>query len=170
LNGLRLAICIKLLKNGRVPNYCFDIIQDLGGLVIYFYISVLVISIMPTGLNYHFNTVNESNMKWIEIIKVLKGILSVDVLRISEKNEIIKLFANTRKLHFALKLSLKCLMASTFLVYVLIILFKYDFYYTIKFGLISAIVSYYVIYFASTITYYSLMYFLIICYYFLSTV
>ena len=92
LNALKSAISIKLLKNGRIPDYCFDIIQHIGGIVTYVLIASFLIGLMTAGFNYRFNTGIESNMKWLQIINVLKGVSSVEELRISEKNKVIKLF------------------------------------------------------------------------------
>jgi hypothetical protein len=51
---------------------------------------------MTAKFNYRFNTGIESHLKWLQIIKVLKGVSSVEELRISEKI-VIKLFLNIRK-------------------------------------------------------------------------
>ncbi len=165
LNALKSAISIKLLKNGRIPDYCFDIAEHIGGIVIYFLIASFLIGLMTSGFNYRFNTGIESHLKWLQIIKVLKGVSSVEELRISEKNKVIKLFLNTRKLYKALKLSFNFLMTIVFLMETAIILFKYDFYRAITIGLISLIDFWLYCYYIAGIIYYSLMYFLIISYY-----
>jgi hypothetical protein len=104
-------------------------------------------------------------MKWLQIIKVLKGVLSVEELRISDKNKVIKLFLNTDKLYKALKLSYNCLMTIIFLITTAIILFKYDFYRAITIGLISLIIIWLYCNYTAGLIYYSLMYFLIVSYY-----
>jgi hypothetical protein len=165
LNALKSAISMKLLKNGRIPDYCFDIVQHIGGIVIYVLIASFVIGLMTSGLNYRFNTGIESHMKWLQIIKVLKGVSSVEELRIPEKNKVIKLFLNTDKLYKALKLSFNCFMTILFLMPTAIIVLNYDFFRAISFGLISLIVFWLDYYYIAGIIYYSLMYFLIISYY-----
>jgi hypothetical protein len=165
LNALKFAISIKLLKNGRIPDYCFDIVQHVGGIVIYVLIASCLICLMTAGFNYRFNTGIESNMKWLQIIKVLKGVSSVEELRIPEKNKVIKLFLITDKLYKALKLSFNCFMTILFLMSTAIIVFNYDFFRAIFIGLISLIVFWLYCYYAAGIVYYSLMYFLVISYY-----
>jgi hypothetical protein len=162
---LKTAISMKLLKNGRIPDYCFDIVQHIGGIVIYVLIAVFLLALMTAGFNYRFNTGIESHMKWLQIIKVLKGVSSVEELRIPEKNKVIKLFLNTDKLYKVLKLSFNCLMTIIFLMLTAIIVFKYDLFRAISIGLISLIVLWLHSYYIASIFYYSLMYFLIISYY-----
>jgi hypothetical protein len=156
---------MKLLKNGRIPDYCFDIVQHIGGIVIYVLIAVFLLALMTAGFNYRFNTGIESHMKWLQIIKVLKGVSSVEELRIPEKNKVIKLFLYTDKLYKVLKLSFNCVMTIIFLMLTAIIVFKYDFFRAISIGLISLIVFWLYCYYIAGIIYYSLMYFLIISYY-----
>jgi hypothetical protein len=83
---------MKLLKNGRIPDYFFDILQHIRGIVVYVLIASFLAGLMISGFNYQFNTRIKSHMKWLQIIKVLKGVSSVEELRISEKNKVIKLF------------------------------------------------------------------------------
>jgi hypothetical protein len=83
LNPLKFAIALKLTKDGRVPDYCFDFIQEVGGHAIYFYFASSINALMATAFNYYFICGDEPNMKWIEIIKVLKGISFVENLRIN---------------------------------------------------------------------------------------
>jgi hypothetical protein len=165
LNALKSAISMKLLNNGRIPDYCFDIVQHIGGIVIYVLIASFLIGLMTAGFNCRFNTGIESHMKWLEIIKVLKGVSSVEELRISEKDKVIKLFLSTDKLYKALKLSFNCFMTILFLMPTAIILFKYDFYRAITIGLTSLIVFWLNCYYIVGLIYYSLMYFLVISYY-----
>ena len=165
LGVLKTAISMKLLENGRIPDYCFDIVQHIGGIVIYVLIAIFLLTLMTAGFNYRFNTGIESHMKWLQIIKVLKGVSSVEELRIPEKDKVIKLFLITDKLYKALKLSFNCLMTIIFLMLTAIIVFKYDFFRAISIGLISLIIGWLYCYYAAAIIYYSLMYFLIISYY-----
>jgi hypothetical protein len=162
---LRSAISMKLLKNGRIPDYCFDMAQHIAGIVIYVLMIGILIGLMTAGFNYRFNTGIESHMKWLQIIKVLKGVSSVEELRIPEKNKVIKLFLNTEKLYKTLKLSYNCFMTIIFLMLTAIIVFKYDFFRAISIGLITLITSWLYCYYIAGIIYYSLMYFLIISYY-----
>jgi hypothetical protein len=165
LHALKSAISMKLLKNRRIPDYCFDIAQHIGGIVVYFLITSILTGLMTSGFNFQFNTGIESHMKWLQIIKVLKGVSSVEELRISDKNKVVKLFLSTDKLYKALKLSFNFLMTIIFLITTAIIVVKYDFFRAISIGLISLIVFWLYCYYVVGLIYYSLMYFLVVCYY-----
>jgi hypothetical protein len=165
LSALKFAVSLKLLENGKIHDYCFDIVQHVGGIVIYFLTLGFLIALMTAGFNYEFNTANESIMKWLEIIQVLKGVSSVKVLKIPERNEVIKFFLNTGTLYKALKLSFCFLITFSIMICPTIIIFNYDFYRAISFGLISLMLILLYCYYSVALIHYCLMYFLIICYY-----
>jgi hypothetical protein len=165
LNPLKFAVAFKLTKDGRVPDYCFDFIQEFGGLIIYFYFAGSIIALMATAFNCYIISGNETKMKWIEIIKVLKGVSSVENLRINNEEEIKKFFVNSQKLFKIFRISFICAIISIFLNVILIMIFNYDFYYALKYGFISALVFCLYLYYSLGIIYHTIMYFFIICYY-----
>jgi hypothetical protein len=165
-NVLRFAIYIKLVNNDRLPDYCFDLIQEAGGLVIYFYLANMMVAIMTTGFNYHFNTGNESNMKWIEILKALKGITPLNVVTILDQNEVKKFFVNTKQIYDMIRFSFKINKKCTLIIVCVMFSLKFDdLLRSIKLRLMAALISYFFGYCCLAVFYYSLMYFLIICYY-----
>jgi len=164
-NSIKFFIFISLLDNERVPDYCFDFIQEVGGLIIYFYIANGIISAMSVGFSYHFNTGNEEDMKWLEIIKCLKGVLPIHLLRIHERSAIEKFFIHVKKIYVMTNIMTKSAILSISLMIVIIIIFKYDFNYFIKFGFISSILFYLYVYYVASFVYYGPMYFFIVCYY-----
>jgi len=162
---IRLSLCLRLTNSGRVPEYLFDFVQEIGGLVIYFYIVDLNICIMSSGFSYYFCTEKDQNLKWIEIIKVLKGISAISELKIDDKIIIKKFVSHIKKVHNLIKLMFKSLMSSVILIVIMITLFRYKFYYFIQYGFISSIIFYLFIYLGLGITYHSFGYFYYICYY-----
>lgn len=106
-NLFRLIACIKLLDNNRVPDYCLDFIQEMGGLTIYSYFSGLILSIMCLRFSFKLNIANVNDLKWIKIIYVLKGVLPVQVLDIKDKNTILKLISPTKRINIFIKITSK---------------------------------------------------------------
>jgi len=164
-NAIRHSIYILLLKNGRVPNYCFDFTQEMGGLVIYFYIAGVTCSIMSAGFSYYFFNGNKHDLRWIKIIEVLKGIRPISASKIENELIIRKFITHIRHVELSVKITSNILIASVVLMIFVIMIFVYDFWYLIEFGFLSAILYYFYVYYVVVITFTSVKYFYIICYY-----
>ena len=132
LSSLRYFVYILIADKQGVPDYCFDFIQEMGGLVIYYYFAAFETSLCLFGIHYHFNTANESQMKWIQILKVLKGISPLSELKILDNNSLNTFIFNIRKYHKLLKLMPITMRLSFLLMIILIIIFVYEFEYFIK--------------------------------------
>jgi len=165
LSAIRFFIYIKLTDGKRVPDYCFDFIQEAGGFIIYFYFVALDVSLWALCFNYYLNTAKEQHLKWILILRVLKGLSPINDLKINNyilvKNFIIRI----NLIHKTFKYIIETIRISFLLMIIIIIVFKYNLHYFIKYGLISSIIFYFWVYFTAPMVYYVMEYIYIICNY-----
>jgi len=68
--ALRTLISLKNNKNGNLPIYYFDIVQYVGGIVQFCYLSVIIGAIMGFVLLKLFNIENSIHFQWLDIIQV----------------------------------------------------------------------------------------------------
>jgi len=97
LNILHFSLCLMFIKNGKTPNYFFDIIPHFGGITQYYYLMAILALILALRVINLFNDENFDYSGWIEIIKVLKGIKAMNTMGIKDKNEF-KIFIKRIKL------------------------------------------------------------------------
>ena len=67
-------------EHGNLSPYCFDFMQVFGGLEFYFHLVGLVTSFLTFSFVYVFGIASKNQMNWLNLIKVLKGQLPVNIL------------------------------------------------------------------------------------------
>jgi hypothetical protein len=87
---IRYGILSIIIKNKRVPQYCFDLIQYFGEFPEFYYLSVIFGSIFCFRILHIFNHSNSNDYKWLKIIRALSDSQSLDSLKIYNKNAIQK--------------------------------------------------------------------------------
>ena len=60
-------------KYGFIPIYHFDIVEKLGGITIYFYLSINFCLILCLRIIYLFNFKVKKEFSWLNVIEILKG-------------------------------------------------------------------------------------------------
>jgi len=165
-NSFRYLIYIIIIsRKQRIPDYCFDFIKEMGGLVVYFYFAAFDVSTFLFGFHYYFNHSNKSDMNWIQILKVLKGVSPLNELKIIGINEVKTFIINIQRLNKLFKLMTLTMRLSFLTMIIVVIIFVYDLLYLIKFGLLSSIIFYIWMYYVVALCYYSVQYFYTVCYY-----
>jgi hypothetical protein len=162
---LHFLICLLSVKNGRVPDYYFDVIQYVGGITEYFYamgINGLILSLVVIIL---LNKKEINYFRWLDIIKVLKGIKSMNAIKIHDKN-VHKIFVH--KINYLLilaKISIKINVLFLVLVSITSLYLFYDLKDMLIYGILSAVK--FSLFFISMIVAisYGFVYYFIVCYY-----
>ncbi len=165
LSSLRYLLYIIISHKEGVPDYCFDFVKEMGGLVVYFYFAGFDVSIFLFGFHYYFNHSNKSDMNWIQILKVLKGVSPLNELKIIGINAVKTFIINIQRLNKLFRLMILTIRLSFLAMIIVVIIFVYDFLYLIKFGLLSSIIFYIWVYYVVALCYYSVQYFYTVCYY-----
>jgi hypothetical protein len=152
LNLLTFLLCLMFIKNGKIPNYFFDITPHFGGITQYFYLMAISGSVLTLRVINLFNHKNMNYFRWIKIIEALKGLKSMDTIGIKDKNEF-KIFIK--------KMNIFLLIITSTTILILL----YDIKDLIIYGILSVLKFSGTFYFLATIMLYSLLYYFIVCYY-----
>jgi hypothetical protein len=137
----------------------------LGGIAEFTYLIALLNTVMSLIVIYLFNYSNRSLYKWIDIIKVLKGLQTMDTIGIHEKKymemfivkiRIIKTIMKTTIYSASIFLSITC---------ITILIVFFDSFSNIYFAILNAIFFCLWAYSALSYTLISFLYFFIVCYY-----
>ena len=162
----RYLLCLwTQVKSGSLPDYYFDMIKLIGGLNIFLYL-VVTIGILLTVRNYYiFGRANSQHMNWLNIILVLKGISPVNQLLIFDQKYCKTFIKTVHKVHLSINFTIYFIGKSVLLwcFFILITFDNLD--YVIKYGIISSILLWSFIFFASHINYNAIKFFLIIVFY-----
>ena len=68
-NIIRHSLYLYYSKNGRVPIYFFDILQDYGGITVYYYMAAILGTILSFRIIILFNKKNKYLFGWFEILR-----------------------------------------------------------------------------------------------------
>jgi hypothetical protein len=153
------------VKNGRVPDYYFDVVQYIGGITEFFYamgINSLILSLVVIIL---LNKKEINYFRWLDIIKVLKGIKNMNSIKIHDKN-VHKIFV--RKIKYVLifaKILIKIDTFSLVLVSITGLYLFYDVKDMLIYGILS-VVKFHLFFISMVIVIsYGFFYYFIVCYY-----
>ena len=87
ISSLRWFIFSMEFSNGNIPLIDNDAIRYFGGITEYFNITAFIAAIMCTRITYLFNYSNASHYKWLDIIKAIKGLQTMESIGFYDKNE-----------------------------------------------------------------------------------
>jgi hypothetical protein len=160
---IRFAILSIISKNRSV--YYLDIIQYLGEFPEFYYLCVVFASILCIGILHIFNHSNSNDYEWLNIIKVLNGSQSLDLLKIYNKNELQKYIQKIRTFKFFLNLFFYSLLALDFLTTLAVLFLSFNYSDLVKFGLLSAFIILINCYFWISVIGFSFLYYFIVCLY-----
>ncbi len=82
---IRILLQLRFYNNPNYPLFSYDLFNYLGGLTQFVYATRLFGAVMTRRLLHLFNYSDESLYKWLDIIKVLKGLENKDSIGL--KNE-----------------------------------------------------------------------------------
>jgi hypothetical protein len=162
---LHLLICLLSVKNGRVPDYYFDVVQYIGGITEFFYVMGINGSILSLVVIILLNKKEINYFRWLDIIKVLKGIKNMSAIKIHDKN-VHKIFV--RKVNYGL-IFVKILIKINALLLVLVSITGLYLFYDLKnmliYGILSVVKFYLFFVSAIVVISYGFFYYFIVCYY-----
>jgi len=166
LKLIKLFICLfHTMNDESIPIYYFDIIQEFGGLIAYLYIAAINITMMSIGISYVISKANQIDLKWLDIIKVLKGISSINLLRINDKNIIKEFVFHVKFIKILLQISICNVIISVVLGSIALSIFKFEFWYFLKFCLLSFTIFIFWCVYVTAIPYFGIGYFYFVIYY-----
>jgi hypothetical protein len=162
---IRYGILSIIIKNKRVPQYHFDLIQYFGEFPEFYYLITIFGSILCFGILYIFNHSNSNDYEWLNIIKVLNGSQSLDSLKINNKNEIQNYVQKIKSFKFSLNLCVYLTFTFVFFTTLLVLFFYFNYSDLIKFGVLSAFIFFINCYFWVSVIEFSFLYYFIVCFY-----
>jgi hypothetical protein len=162
-NIIRFSLYLYYSKNGTLPLYYFDIIQNFGGITVYYYVAALSGTILSLRIITLFNNNNKAYFKWFEIINTLKGIEVNDSLKISGPKEFSTFARRIKILKILIFCSLKFLDCTMVLASITVLITFYQLEDIIKYGIIASIIFWFWFHWTGAVCIYSILTFYIIC-------
>jgi hypothetical protein len=162
-NIIRFSLYLYYSKNGRLPLYYFDIIQNFGGITVYSYTASLSATILSLRILTLFNNSNKSYFKWFEVINTLKEIEINDSLPFSGPKEFGSFTRRVKILKILIFYSFKFLDYALILASITVLINFYQFEDIIKYGIIASIIYWFWYHWICALTTYSILTFYIIC-------
>jgi hypothetical protein len=162
-NIIRYSLYLYYSKNGRLPLYYFDIIQNFGGITVYYYAAALSVTILSLRILTLFNSSNKSYFKWFEIINTLKGIEMNDNLRISGPKEFGSFTRKIRILKILIFYLFKFFDCVWILSLITLLITFYQLEDIIKYGIIASIFHWFWYHWVAALSIYSILTFYIVC-------
>jgi hypothetical protein len=163
LNIIRIFLNLYYSKNGRIPKYFFDILQDVGGITVYYHTAALLATILSLRIVTIFNNNNKSYFDWFEIIRVLLGIKTIDDIRITDSNAFDSFARRIKVLNILINYSFKFLDWAMISVVVSVMISFYHFIDVIKYGIIASLIHWFWYHYISALIIYSLLSFYVVC-------
>ena len=149
----------------RIPDHYFDLIQEVGGLTLYFHVVALLYSLTPLGFIIIFNNASDQQLKWIQIINVLKGFSTVKNLNINSDDAINEFVHHIKLVDLLVRFMFNFFVLISFLLSVIVLLISYNFWRFLKYGIIAIIIHNLWFYYALAIIYFTFSYLYYICFY-----
>jgi hypothetical protein len=162
---IRYGINLKILKNKRIPAHYLDIIQYFGGIPEFIYLCTILALILTLAIVLIFNHSIDKEYEWLNIIRILKGLNSIDSLKFYDKNET-KNYINRIKSVRIFIISLFC----TWILLDILLCFAVIFLYfsssgLIIYGILGSINFLLCVYLCLSVIAISFFYYFIVCYY-----
>jgi len=165
LNLFHYFLCLMFIKNGKTPNYFFDIIPHIGGITQFFYLMSILGLILALRVINLFNNKNIDYFRWLEIIEVLKGLKNMDTIEMNDKNQFKIFIKKINILTSMLKISVKLNAILLTVMPITVLILFYDIKDLIIYGILSGFKFFGFFYFGTAIILYSFLYYFIVCYY-----
>jgi hypothetical protein len=162
----RLLLQLRFYKNPNYHLFFYDIFNYFGGLTQFLYAILLFGAIMSLRLLHLFNYSDESLYKWLDIIKVLKGLKNMDSIELKNEENYESFVQRIKFFKFLIDITLKF---ATFLIFFLFTGLAFLVSNTIQsllFGILNAVFHWYWGINAFSVQLYSFLYYFMSCYYF----
>jgi len=166
-NAFRYGFYLIYNKNGRVPLNYFDIVQDIGGIAVLYYVGAILFSIFGLRIIYLFNFSDSSHYGWLQIIKHIKGLkASNSNIHLNSFRDLYQMREFINKVRILKKFITKgtLFIAFCFLpMSATVVLIHYSWIDSIKYGIFATLLVTFWIYFSTSIVFESILYYYIIC-------
>jgi hypothetical protein len=160
------SMCLSNYKNKRVPNYYFDLIQYYGGITEYYYANGIIGSVLAFSIVFIFNYGRDNEYEWLNIIRALKGSISISSIGIMDQNYAQKYLNKMRTAEKFVTILTKFNAINNIILGIVLLAINFNFIDVLKYGIISLLLYYlFCIPFLTLITY-GFFYYFIVCYYF----
>jgi len=153
------------IENGRLPNYYFDIVQYIGGVVEFVYVVAVINLISLLSILKIFNSTERINYRWLQIIKVLKGIQNLESIGLFNKKEWEKFSRKVKILLKIIKIFIKSIEILLMMTAIIASILFFDSTDILIFGIMSSSKLCAFVYSVFIIISYSFLYYFIVCYY-----
>jgi hypothetical protein len=163
---IRTLLQLRFYKNPNYPLFSYDVFNYFGGLTQFVYGICFFGALMSLRLLHLFNFSDESLYKWLDIIKVLKGLENKDSIGLKNK-EIYESFVQRIKLFkFLIDFALKFAVFFLFFFYIGLAFLVSNSIQNLFFGILSAIFHGLWTNYAFGVQLYSFLFYFMSCYYF----
>jgi hypothetical protein len=163
---IRVLLQLRFYKNPNYPLFYYDLFNNFGGLTQFVYAMCLFGSVMSLVLLYLFNYSDENFYKWLDIIKVLKGLENVNSIGLKSEENYESFVQRIKLFKFVIYITLKF---SNYLIFFSFIGLAFLVSNTIQslfFGILSAVFHWYWGKYGFGVQSYSFLYYFMSCYYF----
>jgi len=155
----------KLFRDEKYSLIYNDFLKYAGGIPQFNYMMGIIASVTSLRLVYLFNYSQNSLYKWLDIIKVLKGLQTMDTIGIRDQEKF-KLFVMiTKSMKFLMEIALYSAAVSLVIMCATVLILFRNSFSIIGFGILNSIYFCFWCYSVLLITTYTFLYFFITCYY-----
>jgi hypothetical protein len=162
---IRLLLNLRLNKNPNYPLFYYDLLNYLGGLHQYLFAICFSGLLLSMRLIYLFNYSDENHYKWLDIIRVLKGLQSMESITPENKEEYELFVKRIRFYKFLTDTSLKFSVYFNIFFFIALAFVVFNTIQSILFGILNAIFNLLWITYAFGVQLYCFLFYFIVCHY-----
>jgi len=122
----RHTIYLKEFKNEEIQLFSNDFLKYVGGITEFYYIICAIASAMTLRVVLVFKYSDIRLYRWLDIIKVLKGLQTMDTIGIFDENEMRRFVKRVKYLRFLKKITIICASASIQILCAFILISYFD--------------------------------------------
>jgi hypothetical protein len=164
-NIIRYFVYVKTFRNKNYPFAYYDVLHYLGGVTEFFFGMAILALILAFRLMYIFNFSDKKLYKWLDIIKVMKGLQPIETIGISDRNSYEKFVKKFKLMLFLVTTGIKLVSLSVISTFIFIPIFFFESMDAFYYMLFNAILGWLFIYYAYLVISYSFFYYFAVCYY-----
>jgi hypothetical protein len=163
---IRILLQLRFYKNPNYPLFFYDVFNHSGGLTQFVYAMSLFGAIMSLRLLYLFNYSDESLYKWLDVIKVLKGLENKDSIGLKNEQIYESFVQRIKFFKFLIDITLKFSAFFLFFLFIGLAFLVSNTIHSLFFGILSAIFHGLWANYGLGVQLYSFLFYFMSCYYF----
>jgi hypothetical protein len=163
---IRMLLQLRFYKNSNYPLFSYDVLNYVGGLTQFVIAMGLFGAVMTLRLLHLFNYSDESLYKWLDIIKVLKGLENKDSIGLKNEQIYESFVQRIKFLKFLIDITLKFAAFFIFFLFIGLTLLVSNTIQSLFFGILNAIFHGLWTNYALGVQLYSFLFYFMSCYYF----